>query len=295
MPNVSEPDDLREIVARARAILGCAERKVAILTPERNLRIVFAPPAGSMSQEHVDPVRRIFPGSQLNITVVSFTASDALEKNDARCIPMLGTLAGLAYVGHSVLVFEGHAAAFETVVAGSDALVIDSGMLPFLQSDWFDAAKRNMPQGKILCFDRKRNRAHPLVRSKNPPGWKETEQDGEGSYLNCLLTTLAKLPPTPVEVIAGKPVPDLRLLASDPKECEWAADLPFQYDALDSAEVIRLLQRVSQWEAPAVSTSRTFHAKLATGGGLMDVYFDLSLREHVAGNVALEILKKSAL
>lgn len=109
------------------------------------------------------------------------------------------------------------------------------------------------------------------------------------------MSKLAKLPPTPVEVIAGKPVPDLRLLASDPKECEWAADLPFQYDALDSAEVIRLLQRVSQWEAPAVSTSRTFHAKLATGGGLKDVYFHLSLREHVAGNVGLEILKKSAL
>jgi hypothetical protein len=293
MPNVSEPLDLRDIAARARAILACAERKVAILTPDRNLRIVPAPPAGSMSQEHVDPVRRIFPGTELNITVVSFTALQALEKNDAQCIPMLGILAGLAYVGHKVLVFEGHPSAFETVVAGSDALVIDSGMLPFLQSDWFDVARRNMPQGKILCFDRRRNQAHPLVRSKNPPGWKETESDGEGSYLNCLLATLAKLPPTPVEVIAGQPVPDLRLLASDPKEREWVAELPFQYEALDSAEVIRLLQRVSKWETPAVSTSRTFHARLATGHGLQDVYFDLRLREPVAGSVGIKILRKS--
>src|SRR5260370_1170918 len=108
MPDVSQPPDLAEIVARARAILACAERKVAILTPDRNLRIVTAPAPGSMSPVHVDPVRRIFPGSQLNITVVSFTAADALAKNDAQCIPMLGILAGLAYVGHNVLVFEGH-------------------------------------------------------------------------------------------------------------------------------------------------------------------------------------------
>lgn len=53
----------------------------------------------------------------------------------------------------------------------------------------------------------------PVVRSKKPEGWEYGEPDGEGSYLNCLLTALAKLPPTAIELVTAQPLPDLSDLA----------------------------------------------------------------------------------
>jgi hypothetical protein len=158
MPKVSEASDLHAVVARTRAMLGSGERKVAVLMPDRDILFVPTPVAGSVTEEKVEPIWRLFPGAGLNITVISFTGVKTAEKDNtrlirdaARCIPMLGNLIALAYAGQNVLVFEGHPTAFETVVSGSNVLLLDSVMLPFLQTDWFETARRVMPEGK-MCF-----------------------------------------------------------------------------------------------------------------------------------------------
>ena len=121
-----------------------------------------------------------------------------------------------------------------------------------------------------MLFDRQRHRIEPVTKSANPPGWKTTEPDAEGSYVNCLLTTLAKRSPSPVELVAGMPVPDLHSLAVDAAEREWVDELPFRYEALNAAEAIRLLRLFCKWNPPALPSSTTFHVKLAKGGGKLE-------------------------
>jgi len=128
---------------------------------------------------------------------------------------------------------------------------------------------------RILVFNRKTSAVMPVLKSKNAPGWKFGEPDGEASYTNCLLTTLAKRSPVRVQVASGEPAPDLSQLAVAEKELEWAADLPFRYDRIDTAKVIAI---VRQFAKLGDALSGTLKVKLATGGGAVEtVAFALEL------------------
>jgi hypothetical protein len=71
---------------------------------------------------------------------------------------------------------------------------------------------------------------------------KYSEPDGEASYANCLLVTLAKGPRKPVTIVEGKALPDLASLSiDDPNEQEWIAKLPFNYQTLKAHQVIDIL------------------------------------------------------
>jgi len=159
-------------------------------------------------------------------------------------IPFLGFLIGWSQAGHQVWVFEGHPSALVAGLAESEFLLLDSGMLPFLQSDWMAVAKRTMTAGgKVFLHDRQKYERLRLAASDRPPGWQISEHDGEASYANCLLTTLAKGSAESVTVISGSPVPELARLTKDPEELDWIAGLPFRYDVLDAQKVITLLLR----------------------------------------------------
>lgn len=70
-----------------------------------------------------------------------------------RAIPFRGYLLAWATAGHNVIVFEGHPTAFESGVRNADVLLMDSGMLPFVQFNWVEAAQRVMqPEGTGPCF-----------------------------------------------------------------------------------------------------------------------------------------------
>ena len=66
------------------------------------------------------------------------------------------------------------------------------------------------------------------------------EPDGEASYLNALLTTIAKGPRKEITLTWGMGVPNLRPLADRPEELEWIDTLPFRYSLLDGRKVIAL-------------------------------------------------------
>jgi hypothetical protein len=304
MPAVDVPAELPAVFAKARndianagekERLAAGQRCLGILTPGRLLMIVSAPRPGTVPEQFAAQVKALLPAEKpLNITAVSFTALDPLMRDKTKCIPMLGQLLGFAYVGHNVVVFEGHPSALESALEGCDVLWIDSAMLPFLQEDWVEVAYRVMgARPRILVYNRKTNHLLPVVKSDNEQGWRYSEPDGEASYVNCLLTTLAKTAPRTVQVAAGRRVPELGNLTRDPQQLEWIAGLPFRYDSLDADKVIGIIQRVSKWSPAEGATSLgRLQAQLATEGGKREqVGFQLALSQDAEGKKQLDIEK----
>ena len=302
MPEVDNTGDIGAVFMKTRTTVANAgikeglspgQRAIGILTPGRMVMLVPAPQPGGVPEQFVAQVKGLLPSDRpLHITAISFTALDPLMKDKGKCIPMLGQLLGFAYVGHNVVVFEGHSSALEPALHGADLLWIDSAMLPFLQKDWIDVAYGALPRRpSILVFERKTGQLRPVIKSEDPQGWRFSEPDGEASYVNCLLTTLAKNSPMPVHVVARRPLPDLAKLTSDPQQLNWISGLPFRYDALDAAKVIGIIQRVSKLPPPAATPSiGKLQAALATSGGKREkVSFQLTLAQDDQGRQRLDI------
>ncbi len=305
LPGVDLPDDIGSVFVKARAEianpsaqqkLDPGQRCLGIVTPGRMVMIVPAPKPGTVPAQSVEQVRQLIPSERpLNITVVSYTKLEPLMKDKAKCIPFLGELMGFAYLGHSVLVFEGHPSAFEAGVRGSDVLLIDSAMLAFLDRGWARAAFAAMNSGaKVFVKDRKTLRMTPVLASDNEQGWRYGEPDGEASYTNCLLTALARAASAiSVRIAAGEPVPDLAPFAANERGRQWAAELPFRYSRLDAAKVIAILQKIVKFPEPQQGVSRALlKTQLALPGGQRQaVAFELTLTAASAHPV-LEILRK---
>jgi hypothetical protein len=299
MPEVDVLPDMQGVFAKARIeIASGGERRIGIVTPGRMIMLQPAPRPGSIAKEFVAQVSQLLPSAKpLNVTFVGYTQLEALMQDKAKCIPQLGQLLGFAYLGHNVIVFEGHPSAFENALGDCDVFMIDSGMLPFLQPDWLDVALRvSRPGAKTMVQDRKTGRLQPVIKSKNAQGWRYGEPDGEASYANCLLTMLAKADaPAPVRIASGSAVPGLAQFARDPAQLNWIAELPFRYDTLDADKVIRILHRVVKWSPLDNGESKgVLKAQVAIGGGQRQaVSFDLTLGQDAAGKQRLEIVKSA--
>jgi len=303
MPDVDIVPDITALFARARSEIAsggpdkgleAGQRCIGVLTPGRILAFVPAPKPGAMSPLQVAQAKSLVVSDKpLKITAVAFTEITAFHQDKAKAMPLLGQLLAMAYVGHSVVVFEGHESVFENALRDTDVLVVDSGMVACLQSDWLDTVERVMGQKpRVLGHDRESHQLRPIARSSKPPGWRFTEADGELSYVNCLLTTLAKSPRQPVKIDAGQAPPDLTRLAADAGTVEWASALPFRYDALSADKVMGVIHRLAKWEAAKESrASGRLETKLAAGGSLQRVGFQLLLVKDADGKYHLEIEK----
>jgi hypothetical protein len=157
MPGVDRPADLAEVFAKARQMVADpAQPRVAIVTPGRMVMLVPAP--RKPPQTGLAGIKALLKSdSPLAITAVSYTKLDAMmaDEEKTKCIPFLGHLLAMAFLGHKVIVFEGHRSAFEEGVTAADVVLVDSGMVPFLQADWTPTAFRLMkPGGRLLVHDR---------------------------------------------------------------------------------------------------------------------------------------------
>jgi len=103
--------------------------------------------------------------SQLNISAIAMTDvsvgmqdvrhSADLPYTGARAIPFIWDLLIMGTFGHSVLLFEGHPAVLKMGCRDADVLIVDEGMIPFLQSDWVSVAHSMMRgERQILVFQR---------------------------------------------------------------------------------------------------------------------------------------------
>ena len=247
MPEVELWRNIEQVFAQARkSAAGDGNvTAVVIVRPDRSL-LLF--PASSKSAQPPAKLPDLIPsGRSCNIVAISNTGFPVGEAGPgvldaSQAIPFLGFLFGWAWAGHRVWVFEGHPSALAAGLKESEFLLVDSGMLPFLQPDWMAVARRTMqPGSKIFLHDRAKYQLHLLAASTKPPGWRISEPDGEASYANCLLTTMAKGGAQSVELVPGEAVPDLSALTNNPDELEWIAGLPFRYDLLDAQKVIGIL------------------------------------------------------
>jgi hypothetical protein len=276
------------------------QRCLAIITPGRMISFIPALPPNSVSPDTIEKTRNLSPlagGKQsLNISVISYTKLEALmqDRDKTKCIPFLGFLISFAYLGHNVIVFEGHPSALEAGVRNSDVLLIDSGIMPFLQDDWADVVFRVIkPNGKVFVHQREMYTLIPVVRKKSPPGWEYSEPDDEPSYARCLLTVLAKVPSAPVIISDSRGVPDLAKLTNIPEELDWISGLPFKYNELDGKMVINVVLQAAGWRwFSFFKTTRVLNANLYTPSGKLEpVKFRLTVRKYDDCGRRLEILK----
>src|SRR5260221_14492327 len=94
------------------------------------------------------------PQPMMNISVIALNEIPAILSEAQQTIPFFGYLRGLCYIGHKVLVFEGHSSALAAGVADADLLIVDGGMIPFLQPDWTTVAFSGERLQHILIFGR---------------------------------------------------------------------------------------------------------------------------------------------
>jgi hypothetical protein len=162
MPSVHLLADMDSFFAKVRSNLAAAFPQetgkcgFAIITPTRDVIGIPWPAPDKMPPDVILSARQLLPPStRATISVISHTVRSQTIEDLSRCIPFLGYLGAFASIGHSVVVFEGHPSAFESGVRNTDVLLVDSGMLPFIQKDWLEVARKTMlPNSKILLHDR---------------------------------------------------------------------------------------------------------------------------------------------
>ena len=163
MPEVDMPPTLAEIFDKARRTAAeetmpgskGKNRHVVIVTPGRMLMMQPCPAPGAMKTEAVQAVEKIMSGkTKRNVAVIAYTVLPALTANLGQTIPFFGLLMGLAYIGHSVWVFEGHPSALAFGCRDAELLIADNAMIPFLQEDWVTVASGAMKRPLIFAHER---------------------------------------------------------------------------------------------------------------------------------------------
>ena len=94
------------------------------------------------------------PERKRNIVAISYTDHHAITTDVSRAMPFIGILLGLAYIGHAVWAFEGHASAMAYGCRNADVLLVDSGMLPHMTPGWQALASRVMHTADIFIQER---------------------------------------------------------------------------------------------------------------------------------------------
>lgn len=164
MPQVDESPDIANVFDQARvSAAGNApsdkvSRQLVLITPGRQLMLQPCPHPGSMAPAVVKQVEKLIsPKVKRKIAVIAFTDVKAMTSDLAKTIPFVGMLIGMAYTGHAVWIFEGHSSALAAGCKDADLLIVDSGMLPHLPSDWRKLAASHAPKMQIYVHDRADN------------------------------------------------------------------------------------------------------------------------------------------
>ena len=154
--------------AAARRIAADSEaRYVVLVRPNRTILCVACPPAGSVPPEQVRPMEQVVSStSKRDVAVIAPTefASGSVGEGAGKgsselvaagqTIPFFGMLSGLAYIGHSVWVFDGQATALAAGCSGADLLLIDSFYANKLTTKTVADAAAVMHNANILIHDR---------------------------------------------------------------------------------------------------------------------------------------------
>jgi hypothetical protein len=162
MPDVDPRRDIHRVFDQARKSAASEHasgqdhsRQVVLVTPGRILMLQPCPAPGSMPQNVVSQLERLIsPEVKRKIAVIAYTELPAVNKSLSQAIPFFGMLVGMAYIGHSVWIFEGHSTALAAGCKQADLLIVDSGMVPHLPANWQALASSGAPKLEIYVHDR---------------------------------------------------------------------------------------------------------------------------------------------
>ena len=174
MPRIDLDVDHGKAFAAARQAAERAKTRrgnsIIIVTPGRILIELPCSPAGSMAQNVVAPIQELAPLPATTITVIGFNDIVAdfpnarineIEKQRQlremmnQAVPFFGYVLGFGYLGHNVLLFEGHPQAYAAGVRGAEMLMVDSIMIEALPPDWIEIARREMiGRRRVIVFRR---------------------------------------------------------------------------------------------------------------------------------------------
>lgn len=144
MPEVDIRPDIESIFTKARKAAdesredmdGLYHRQVIIVTPGRLLISKICPLPSEIPADELSRLSALItPHYPKNISVISYTFLEALKKDILQTIPFFGYLLGFAAIGHSVWVFEGHYSAIQAGCRDADILLIDGGIMPYLEDN----------------------------------------------------------------------------------------------------------------------------------------------------------------
>ncbi len=172
MPEINRQANLEVLFKQARqAAASHQPRQVVVVTPERTLANRICPPPGTATLGMTNPVKKIVPFEPpLNITVIGYTETSVFSKNPAACIPFFGYVMGMGYLGHNVVIFEGHEAALPYALKEADMLLVDDGMSFFLPANWTQLAQQSMRTPRVVMLSRSgKIQTHPLRPLAMPP------------------------------------------------------------------------------------------------------------------------------
>jgi hypothetical protein len=160
MPEVDFPAGLEGIFAQARrggelAPPGSPSKHVAVITPGRMVMMHPCPPPGTMNQTAVASIEKLLPSAtKRKVAVIAFTQLEALRADLKKAIPFFGLLTGMAYINHTVWVFEGHSSALASGCREADLLIVDELMIPFLAPDWLRTVSKVMARPLVYKHER---------------------------------------------------------------------------------------------------------------------------------------------
>jgi hypothetical protein len=165
MPQVSPKRDIAAGFAEARRVsAGAAGRRwVVLIAPDGSLVRVPVPTAAEAdpgllrsSVETLSPEGE--PTTGLTITAICCTAGIQARARSffqiLELVPNLSYLVGIAALGNTVVGFEGQPGDMAVACADADVLIVDDGMVPFLQPDWAAVALEKLRQPLIIQFGR---------------------------------------------------------------------------------------------------------------------------------------------
>lgn len=265
------------------------QRAVAIVTPGRLVMRDPCPDPNTVPENELRPMLAMLPSkSPLNISVISHTRIEALHEDMSKAIPFRGALRAWVYAGHNIMVFEGHPSAFDSGIRDADVLVMDSGMLPFVQFNWTEAAFRVMqPDGRILLHDRKTFGLSIITRAE---GEAAPKPNVDGNYVEFLLRTLMRAAQSSVEITEGETVPNLADLAKDSTDRDWLSR-NIERDQVNAGKVIDILVQKAGWRwYNSFKSTRTFKFRTPLNNGKVAEWnFTLALTKNTAGQRQLRL------
>jgi hypothetical protein len=215
------PASHRDIFSNARTMAAQQERQIVVVRPDLTILRLGCPPPNSMPADAVAQIEAIVPGnSRHNIAVIAPVGSipgsaGRLAEPGSRewlaagkSIPFFGILNGLAYIGHTVWVFEGRDSEIEDGCRDAHILIVDSVRAESIPQASLHRAKLGMRGTNILIHDRATFQLRP---------WNEAGENGTASWPSVLENARRRAcESTPPHIVLVKPDQSLLLFPGTP-------------------------------------------------------------------------------